>query len=550
MNLLENKAKISTALAFIGTLAHASIALADNVDRCAQLKDLSIQNGTVTETQYVGKGLSQQDPNRMFTGASSTQFELPAHCLVRGEIDKRTGADGKEYKIRFEVRLPTPEHWQNRFIFQGGGGTDGFLANALGTIPIHGSTALPALARGYAVTSMNGGHDGMDPTFGLDQKARLDYAYAAIGKVTQAAKNIVKAYYDARPQHSYFMGCSNGGREAMIAAQRYPTEFDGVIASNPGFHLSRAAVAETWDTQTLYSIAPADNQGRKVLANALTNNDLKLLTDAVLEKCDVRDGLKDGIVNDYIGCDFDPSDIQCKNGDSSACLSSEKVTAIKAVFGGPKDSQGKPLYNSWPYDTGVSAPGWRMWKLGFSQDATKPDAFNTVLGAGSLLFYFMTPPQPGFNPMMFDFDKDVDQVRETGSLNDATMTMMNSYVSRGGKMLIIQGVSDPVFSADDIRDWYLKTEQNTSHGDNTAMRNWNRLFMIPGMNHCGDGPALDDVDPLTAMEKWVEKNQAPEFLAAKGKAFPDKHQPICVYPKIAKYQGNGDINSIDSYKCE
>lgn len=544
----KKTASIGTNIILFSMLGSANLAYADNINNCSQLKNVNIENGAIITTEYIASGPLQKDPNRMFTGASAPNVDLPAHCLVRGVIDKRTGADGKPYATRFEVRLP--KNWKNRFIFQGGGGTDGFLADAIGRIPIHGSTAAPALTRGYAVVTTDGGHDGLDPSFGLDQQARLDFSYAAIGKVTMAAKKIVTAYYHSQPNYSYFMGCSNGGREAMIAAQRYPLEFDGVVAGNPGFHLSRAALSEVWDTQALYKIAPKDKQGNKILANALTNEDLTLVSNAVLAQCDDKDGLKDGIINNYASCDFKPSTLQCTNDNDKNCLSKQKVSTLNTIFGGAKDSQGKQIYNSWPYDAGISATGWRLWKLGFSQDANKPDALNTKLGAGSLKYYFMTPPQPKFDTMKFDFDRDSALVYETGALNDANSTMMSTYAQRGGKMLIIQGVSDPVFSANDIRDWYLATEQNTSKGDPEAMRSWSRLFMVPGMTHCGGGPALDDMDPLTAIESWVEKQQAPDFLAAKGKAFPGKSQPLCVYPKIAKYDGKGDINVLQSYRCE
>ncbi|WP_165313681.1 tannase/feruloyl esterase family alpha/beta hydrolase [Vibrio ziniensis] len=541
------KSVCKTLASLVCVFASISMAHATPAQDCENLKSVPIYNGKVTETKYITAGKSEKDPFRMFTGAPDLEFDLPEHCLVRGEIESRTNATGKPNVLRFEVRLPTD--WQNRFIFQGGGGTDGFLANAIGTTPISGSTAIPALNRGYAVTSMNGGHDGVDPTFGLDQQARLDYAYAALGKVTQAAKTLVNHYYNKEPFYSYFMGCSNGGREAMIAAQRYPNEYNGVIAANPGFHLSRAAISEVWDTRTLMSIAPKNDKGKKVLANALTSKELQTLSDAVLKKCDANDGIKDGIINDYKSCNFNPDSLICKNTSDAACLSGDKVAAVKTVFDGAKDSNGKPLYSTWPYDAGISAPGWRAWKLGFSQDAEKADALNAVLGAGSLMFYFMTPPNPQADLAAFDFDQAEFLVGETGALNDATSTMLNTFAQNGSKLMIIQGVSDPVFSADDIENWYLKTQQTTSKGDLTAMKEWNRLFMVPGMTHCGGGPALDNIDPLTAMQNWVENQKAPDYLPAKGEAFPDKNMPICSYPLVAKYKGNGDVNALDSYQC-
>lgn len=174
---------------------------------------------------------------------------MGAHCLVRGEIEKRRGADGNDYATRFELRLP--EQWNGKFLFQGGGGANGFLAPALGSIPSSNSSAAPALVCGYAVASMDSGHQGQgaavfDLAFAQDQQARLDYAYAALGKVTERAKQLVAAQYRKAPEYSYFMGCSTGGREAMIAAQRYPTEFDGVVSGNAAFRLSRATLGAAW----------------------------------------------------------------------------------------------------------------------------------------------------------------------------------------------------------------------------------------------------------------------------------------------------------------
>lgn len=471
---------------------------------------------------------------------------LPAHCLVQGLIGERTGADGKRYGIQFEIRMP--EEWRQRLLFQGGAGLDGFVPQAVGGIPISNSTAKPALARGYAVVSMDGGHQGHDASFASDQQARLDYAYAAIGKVWEQAKRISALHYGKPASHSYFMGCSNGGREAMIAAQRYPTEFDGIVAGNPGFRLSCAAVAEAWDTQAFMSIAPKDTQGRPVLAEAFSPADLSLVSSRIAADCDALDGVQDGIVNDHAACRFDPAELQCAAEGQHACLSARQVAALRKVFAGPRSSSGQALYSAWPYDTGIGADSWRVWKLGFSRDAAKPDALNITLGAGALKNYFMTPPNAQFDVLAFDFDRDARRVAQTGALNDAVSTYMTTFAARGGKLLIYHGMSDPVFSAKDIMHWYSALVEDTGGGDLALTRQWARLFLVPGMTHCGDGPALNDFDPLAAIEAWVERKEAPAFIAATGKQFPGKTQPLCPYPGFAKYQG-GDVNDINSYAC-
>jgi len=362
-------------------------------EQCEALSRVILPGVHIDNVERVSAGKSPPDPMRPMTGASGGDRILPEHCLVQGTIGEHIGTEGKSYGIKFELRMP--DNWQGRFMFQGGGGMDGFISQSIGSIPTYGSSAEPSISRGYAVVSMNGGHDGLDTGFAHDQQARLDYAYAAIGKVTAQAKYLIVHYYDEQIKHSYFMGCSNGGREAMIAAQRYPTEFDGVVAGNAGFHLSHAAIAEAWDTQALMRIAPSDKQGRPILSQALSDNDLTLLSHAVLKECDAKDGIADGIINNYSACHFNPDVLQCKPSDKSGhCLATNKVTALHKIFAGAKNSRGESLYSSWPYDSGVAAPGWRMWKLGSSPDASKPDAANITLGAGSLTEYFMTPPSP------------------------------------------------------------------------------------------------------------------------------------------------------------
>lgn len=500
--------------------------------QCIALKQVRIENTQITKAEWSNDGLVGADRMSSLTGGSTADKQAGAHCVVEGEIGARTGVDGKPYGTKFQMRLP--QNWNRKFLFQGGGGVDGFVAPALGSIPVRTSSATPALARGYAVVSMDGGHPTPTPDFGADPQARLDFAYQSTGKVTKVAKQLIQKLYQSAPQRSYFIGCSNGGREAMIAAQRYPTEFDGVIAANPGFRLSRAAVAEVWDTHQLMKIAPKNSDGHKILANALTQADLDQVSQAVLNRCDAKDGLKDGLINAWESCDFRPE---------MAGLSSAKTAALKAVFDGAKNSKGEQIYSGWFYDSGINGEDWRRWKLGTSQTA-EPNARNITLGYGSLKWYFMTPPVPDFDLSRFDFDTDTPKTYATGKINDATDTDMGAFQKNGGKFIIVTGISDPVFSAKDQRDWFVAMQRDTPNAEN-----FSRMFMVPGMNHCGRGKAFDDFDPLTALENWHDKDQAPEFMLAKGKSFPDRSMPLCAYPKIAVYKG-GDGQKAESFVCE
>ena len=498
---------------------------------CAALKGAKIYDTKISEAIWNQSGEISADRMSALTGGANKTLKAAPHCIVRGEIASRTGSDGKHYGIKFELRLPGD--WNGKLLFQGGGGLDGFVAPALGAVSIRTSTATPALMRGCAVVTTDSGHPTPTPEFGLEQQARLDYAYQAIGKVASVSKQLVFSAYKKAPAHSYFMGCSNGGRSALMAAQRYPLEFDGVIAANPGFRLSRAAIAEQWDNWQLMNIALKNAAGDKIFANALTQEDLDKLSKAVLDKCDALDGLKDGIIGAWEHCEFDPSGLD---------LPKDKISAIKAIFDGAKNSKGEQIYSGWFYDAGVNQPGWRMWKLGDSQTA-EPNARNIVLSKGSMNYYFLTPPQPEFDLMNFDFDKDVERTFETAAINDAISTKLDSFRANGGKLIIVTGVSDPVFSAMDQRDWYKKLVETNADADEFA-----RFFALPGMNHCGGGNGIDDVDPLSALEAWREQGTAPSSLLGKSTSRAGKQIPICAYPKVAIYVG-GDENSASSFEC-
>ncbi|WP_119306934.1 tannase/feruloyl esterase family alpha/beta hydrolase [Cohaesibacter haloalkalitolerans] len=523
---------LGLSLLLMSGTALPSMARADDMaNKCEALAGVAIRNVRIDTASLQQAGELPADPNSAMTGGSPRALAVSTHCLVEGKIEDRAGVGG-QYGIRFQFRAPVD--WNGRFLFQGGGGMDGFIAPAIGSVPVNTTTATPALARGYAVISMDGGHNGYDAAFAQDQQARLDLGFAAIGKVTNVAKDLIDEFYGRQPDQSVFMGCSNGGREALMAAQRFPLEFDGVVAGNPGFHLSHAPLAELWDVKQLMAIAPEVN-GEKILAKALTQDDLDLVSRAVLDACDDQDGLKDGLINAYKSCKFDLESLR-------GTLEDKKLDALKRVMAGPVDAGGNSVYSDWPVDAGINAAGWRAWKLGTSENG-QSNALNVVLGLASFSQLFMTPPTPSVDLATLDFGKAEQAVREVGGYFDANSTFMTTYANHGGKLLVFHGMSDPVFSASDLMTWYEKAEANT--GDTE----FSRLFMVPGMTHCGGGPAMDDFDPLTVMEKWMDSNKAPEQMAATGKSFEGTTQPICAYPKEAHYKG-GDKTSIDSYSCQ
>ncbi len=242
-------------------------------------------------------------------GPAGATTEVPDHCLFRVTLDARpSGIEDMKYGTSIEMRLPAG--WNGRLLFQGGGGLNGVLLPAIGSV--NGLSS--ALARGFAVVSTDSGHRGRSPIdgrFGVDQQARLDFAYQAVERTTREAKSLLGRFYGKQPDYSYFMGCSTGGREAMLAAQRLPTQFDGVVAGNPAFNLTRIVQNQIWSLQTVTRIAPKDANGKPDLSRAYSDAQLKAVSDALLEKCDALDGLRDGMINDFAACRFDPASLVC-----------------------------------------------------------------------------------------------------------------------------------------------------------------------------------------------------------------------------------------------
>jgi pimeloyl-ACP methyl ester carboxylesterase len=501
------------------------------------------------------------------TDGAAASDNYPAHCLVQGTLNERTGIDGKPYAIGYEVRLPTA--WNGKFFYQGGGGTDGVLPPALGSVL--NSTQTNALSQGYAVATSDGGHNTgqSDVSFALDPQARKDYGYNAVGTLTPAAKQIVARTYGRTPDHSYFMGCSNGGRDAMVAASRFADQFDGFVAADPGFNLPKAAIAEQWDTQQFMSAA-APGQLPK---DAFPTSTMKLLATRILAKCDALDGVVDGMVNNRSACQsaFNlATDVPtCSGTPDGSCMTAGQKTALQKIFDGAKNSGNESLYASWPWDPGVAGAGWRFWKLdaGFA-----PLPFNTVIGAGSMGYVFTTPPDApsladgglGYQ-LRFSMDTDAPKIFQKTSVFDQSAmdfmtppdaTHLTALKARGGKMIVYHGTGDPVFSANDTVAWY-----NAVNSADSAAPSYTRLFLVPGMNHCNGGPAAERFNMLPVLENWVERGVAPEsVVAGVNAADPDviangwpasRTRPLCAYPKQAILKpGATNTESADSFICQ
>jgi hypothetical protein len=498
--------------------------------QCAAVIGFKIAGSTmaITSTQNVPAappGTVQPQPPLPGTVAVA----IPANCRVDGVIDPRTGVDGKPYAIGFAIALP--DHWNGRFLYQGGGGLNGSIRPPLGATA---EGDVPALARGFAVVSTDSGHKGavFDASFMKDQEAALNFANSSVGKVTAVAKAIVAHYYGRPARRSYFAGCSTGGREGMLASERYPEEFDGIVAGDPAMNTGHSNLGLAWANFAFTEIAPKDGAGNPEPTKDFSAADKKLIVGAILDACDAKDGLKDGMIFNPKECHFDPAALQCKSGKDDSCLTGQQVGALKKAFAGPKNSRGTQSYPPFPWDSGIAAEG--------------------VPIPGILTTAAHSPVGPAVRQTI-DVDRIEDAVDADGIerlTNTARWTNLTSFFGHGGKLLFYHGWSDPWFSPLDTLDYYERMATD-SGGMEQVRAMSSRIYFVPGMGHCSSGAAtLDHFDFLGAVVDWVEKGNAPDRVIATGRAFPGRSRPLCAYPQHAQYEGDGNSEDAANFDCQ
>ena len=511
---------VTALLMIVGAWAPAS---AQTAAACAELAGVSLPGVAleIVKAEHIAAAHAIPQPGR-----SSFAGIVPAHCRVDAAIDRRIGTGGVEYAIRFALALP--DDWNGRFLFQGGGGLNGTVQPPLG-LGAAGDT--PALARGFAVVSTDSGHQGagFDGSFFADQEAALNFLYAANAKVTVVAKELVEKLYSRAAEHSYFVGCSTGGREAMIMSQRFPTHFDGLVAGAPAMRTGYSNLGMRSVSVALNEIAARDASGTVIPGSALSDGDKRLIVDSVLEACDADDGVEDGMIFAPQLCDFSPAKLVCSDAKDSECLSAGQAAAVEKALSGPRGASGLLVYPGYFYDTGIAASG----------EGVIPGVLH---GAAS-------PVGPRVPPTSQDVDAEAAIVaRAPSSLGDTHLwTNLSTFREHGGKLLFYHGISDPWFSAKDTIEYYENL--GSASGGAEATSAWSRLFLVPGMGHCRGGAALDQFDLLSAIVDWVEKGEAPSAVTATGSAFPGKSRPLCAYPKHAHYVGRGDPDDAASFEC-
>jgi hypothetical protein len=445
--------------------------------------------------------------------------DAPQHCRVTGLIAP---------EIAFEVSLP--DRWNGRFYMIGNGGHAG---EALDN-PGRAAQRSAALTHGFVMAQTNTGHDaqkepGASFVMRNPQKA-IDYAYRAVHVTADTAKRITREYYGRPASFSYWNSCSNGGRQGLIEAQRFPDDFDGIVANAP------------WVDQTGFTIGALWNQ-RALVEAPLPVAKLPMIAEKVMAKCDAVDGLKDGLIDDPRACRFDPAvDVPaCREGaDAADCLTAAQAATLKKIYSGPV-SGGKQIVPGFMYG---SEPAWSNLIVPAKRDA-RPADFN--LADNTMRYLVFDPPRPDYDFMSFNFDRDTGLLDRWGKLANANNPDLSAFQKRGGKLIMTYGWADSVLQPMMGVTYYEQVRAR--HGASTA--DFARLFMMPGVAHCGGGYGPDRHDAVTAVIDWVEKGKAPASLLAK-KVEKDtvvRTRPLCPYPQVARYTGQGSIDDAANFRC-
>jgi feruloyl esterase len=488
-------------------LAAAGISSAWSAD-CASLKSLSLPDTHITGAEVVS-GPAFTPP-----GAAKPLADLPAFCRVTAVIAPA---------IQMELWLPVAD-WNGKFQGTGNGGYSGAIVyNALAA----------GVRRHYATANTDMGHASTSPDPGSwalgHPELIVDQGYRAQHETAVKSKAIIHAFYGSSPQRSYFVGCSSGGWQGLTEAQRYPHEYDGIVAGAPASQVIHLHAGTIFVHLAATQIAPAK---------------LRLITDAVLAKCDARDGLKDGQLTDPRHCDFAPEELACKAGQSpESCLAPAEVSALKDIYQGLRDSSGKPIYPGWP--RGV-------------EYALVQTAQPFVAALASSTFKDMVFDDPAWDFHRMDYTRDVRTAdAKVGAVLNNDSPDLRAFRGAGGKLILWHGWDDPLISALHTLEYYQKVAAFfAAHGSGPAtdaanLQSFARLFLAPGVNHCGGGPGPDTFDMLTALENWVEHGTAPESVVASHatKGVVDRTRLLCTYPHVAAYKGSGDINDAQNFEC-
>ena len=502
---------------------------------CDSLAALKLGGTTIALATLVSPGAFKMPANVPAGGPfAPTPFaKLPAFCRVQGVIQPT-----HDSHIEFEVWLPA-SGWNGKYHGEGNGGFAG---------SINYSALAESVLNGYASSSTDTGHEAgaTDARWALGHPEKIvDYGYRAIHETAKQSKAIIQAFYRSPATHSYFSSCSNGGREALAEAQRYPADYDGLIAGAPALSMTRIVAAFNWDLQAL-----SDNPASYIPAAKYS-----AIESAVVAPCDARDGVKDGVIDDPTKCDFKPAVLLCKGAETDHCLTPPQITALEKIYAGARNSHGEQIWPGFMPGGQAGPAGWGLWISAAKPDASLQYAFGTQ-GAAYLIFQ---DPSRDFH--QFNFDRDVKAADDiAGQRLNAVDPDLKGLKDRGGKLILYHGWSDAALPPLATVDYYRSVMAKMGAAQTF---DFVRLYMVPGMQHCGDGPGPDSFgatpgdpyapggDMSAALERWVEKRAAPDkIIAAKFEAGRIvRTRPLCPYPQVARYSGSGSTEDAANFSC-
>ena len=478
---------------------------------CENLGDLKLPDTTITLAQSVPAG-GFAPAGGAGRGGGNQFGDLPAFCRITATLKPSSDSN-----IKIEVWMPA-SNWNGKFEAVGNGGWNGNIdSNALAT----------GLRRGYATAATDTGHEGGGGPWMQSQEKLVDFGYRAVHEMTVKAKALIKAYYNNEAKLSYWNGCSAGGRQGLKASQKYPNDFDGIVAGAPALNSTGRAAFSVWIAQNMH----------KEEASYIPPAKYGPIHDAVLQACDAIDGVKDRVIENPRQCKFDPKVLQCSAGDSANCLTSPQVLSAQTMY--------KPVVNSKTQKSifpGLE-PGSEMGWATFGG----PQAF----GIGTQMYQFMVFKDPNWDYKKLNFDSDmaaVDKI-ENGVVN-AMDPNLKPFFARGGKMIQYHGWADQQIPSGSSVEYY-QSVLDTMGGIGKVKENY-RLFMVPGMGHCGGGDGPSSFDMLAALEQWVEKGKAPDSIPAAHltNGQPDRTRILCPYPQVATYKGSGSTDDAANFACK
>jgi Tannase and feruloyl esterase len=508
---------------------------------CESLSKLALPQAKVLAAETVPAAafkLPTELPPWM-AGAAQIFKTLPAFCRVVVQAAPSADSD-----IRIEVWLPV-SNWNLKFQAHGNGGFAGDIDY------VHLATSILS---GYATANTNTGHSasGIDASWALGHPEKVtDFGYRAVHVMTVTAKEVIRAFYSSGPMTSYFLGCSNGGRQALMEAQRFPQDYNGILAGAPANYWSHLVSSGLWDMQATTNDDASYFPAAKIPA----------IAHAVNSACDAQDGVTDGVLNDPRKCNFKPETMLCKNGDANDCLTQPQIVALKKIYEGPHDPSGKKIFPGFLPGAEEGQGGWPGWIVG-------PEKGKSLIAAFTYGYFAnMVYEKPDWSFGKADFNESVKLADEkTAKILNATDANLAPFKSHGGKLILYHGWNDPAISAINSIDYFESVRAKLGPAETESFL---RLYMLPGVQHCGDGSGADSFGALnspgpkdaqhnvqTALELWVEKGTAPSSLTATKNASemdPSKGakftRPLCPYPQSAKYKGSGDPNEASSFTC-